>query len=250
MNLLLRKTAILNGWVNSFFFRSDRYLDVYFDCLKSALPGQHVILHLGAGEDRCGIYKLVRSMPGEIRMISLDIDSENLKRNPNPNRIVADAVRMPLETSSIDIITCEHLFEHLENPIAVMRECSRVLKPGGKLIFTAPNKWSYIGIATMILPLSFHVFWKQLIEGSGVADKHEMCRTHYRLNSIGKIKYVAAKTGFEVQELRTFAGAPGYTLIIPGVHIVSVFIHKLLDILQVLKPLRISIVGCLKKADS
>jgi ubiquinone/menaquinone biosynthesis C-methylase UbiE len=247
MNFVLKQTAILNGWVNSFFFRSDRYLDVYFEYLRSTLFGQRVVLHLGAGQDRCGIYKLVCSAPDKIKMISLDISSENLMKNPNPNKIVADAMKIPLETSSVDIITCEHLFEHLENPIAVMTECRRVLKPGGKLIFTTPNKWSYIGVLAMILPLSFHIFWKQLIEGPHTADKNEICRTYYRLNSIGRIKSVAAKSGFEVEELRTFAGAPGYSQILPGLHLMFVLIHKFLDIFQVLKPLRISIVGCLIK---
>jgi ubiquinone/menaquinone biosynthesis C-methylase UbiE len=248
MNVVLKKIAVLNGYVNSFFFRSDRYLDVYFDCLKSALSSEHVVVHLGAGRDRCGIYKLVRSVPGKITMISLDVSPQNLMKNPNPNKIVADAMRMPLETSSVDIITCEHFFEHLQDPMAVMAECQRVLKPSGKLIFTTPNKWSYIGVLAMILPSSFHVFWKQLIEGAHVADKNEICKTYYKLNSVARIKFVAARSGFEVEELKTFAGAPGYTQIIPGLHLLFVFIHKFLDTFQILKPLRISIVGYLTKA--
>jgi ubiquinone/menaquinone biosynthesis C-methylase UbiE len=131
MNLVLKKTAFLNGCVNSFFFRSDRYLDVYFKYLNSTLSDQCVVLHLGAGEDKCGVHKVVFSRSDKITLISLDINSENLMRNPNPKRVVADAMKMPLKASSIDVITCEHFFEHVENPIAVTRECWRVLKPEG-----------------------------------------------------------------------------------------------------------------------
>jgi len=246
----LRRTSVLNGYVNSFFFKPDRYLDVYFRYLDSALSNQCVVLHLGAGEDRCGVHKVVFSKSDKIKLISLDINPENLMRNPNPNIITADAMKMPLKASSIDVITCEHFFEHLENPMAVMGECWRVLRPGGKLIFTTPNKWSYIGILAMLLPLSFHVFWKTLLEGPNAADKNEICRTYYRFNSIGRIKCVAARSGFEIEELRTLAGAPGYTQIVPGLHLIFVLIHKILDTFQVLKPLRISIVGRLKKTDA
>ena len=98
---VLKEISVLNGHVNSFFFRSDRYLDVYFDYLKSTLSSEHVVLHLGAGQDRCGIYGLVRSVPGNITMISLDVSPENLMKNPNPNRIVADAMNIPLEASEV-----------------------------------------------------------------------------------------------------------------------------------------------------
>lgn len=38
--------------------------------------------------------------------------------------------------SSID---CQHVIEHVENPLFVMKECLRVLKPGGKAIIVTPN---------------------------------------------------------------------------------------------------------------
>ncbi len=46
---------------------------------------------------------------------------------------------LPYPTGSFDLITCVEGIEHLENPFHAIREFSRILKPGGKLILTLPN---------------------------------------------------------------------------------------------------------------
>lgn len=46
---------------------------------------------------------------------------------------------LPYPTGSFDLITCVEGIEHLENPFNALREFSRILKPGGKLILTLPN---------------------------------------------------------------------------------------------------------------
>ena len=38
-----------------------------------------------------------------------------------------------------DVITIWHVLEHLESPLTTLRECARILKPGGKLIVAVPN---------------------------------------------------------------------------------------------------------------
>ncbi len=46
---------------------------------------------------------------------------------------------IPYPSTSFDFVTCIEGLEHLENPYNAMREFSRVLKPGGKLILSLPN---------------------------------------------------------------------------------------------------------------
>lgn len=46
---------------------------------------------------------------------------------------------LPYPSSSFDLITCVEGIEHLENPFNAIREFSRLLRPGGKLILTLPN---------------------------------------------------------------------------------------------------------------
>lgn len=55
--------------------------------------------------------------------------------------IVCDIVNIPEPDASFDAIMCIEVFEHLPEPVAAIREFSRLLKPDGTLIITAPF-WS------------------------------------------------------------------------------------------------------------
>ena len=52
--------------------------------------------------------------------------------------IVSDIISIPVEGKSFDAIMCIEVFEHLSQPALAIREFSRILKKGGKLILTAP----------------------------------------------------------------------------------------------------------------
>lgn len=46
---------------------------------------------------------------------------------------------LPFEDDSFDYVLCQEGIEHIESPLTFTRECSRVLRVGGKLILTTPN---------------------------------------------------------------------------------------------------------------
>jgi SAM-dependent methyltransferase len=48
-----------------------------------------------------------------------------------------ESTRFP--TSSFDVVTMHHVFEHLSDPMKTLAECYRVLRPGGKLVIVTPN---------------------------------------------------------------------------------------------------------------
>lgn len=52
--------------------------------------------------------------------------------------IVSDIAHMPIEDNSFDVVLCSEVLEHLPNPESAISELIRVLKPGGKIILTAP----------------------------------------------------------------------------------------------------------------
>ena len=45
----------------------------------------------------------------------------------------------PVEAACFDVVTAGEIIEHMIDEAAFLRECRRVLKPGGRLIVTTPN---------------------------------------------------------------------------------------------------------------
>ena len=54
-------------------------------------------------------------------------------------RAAADVRALPFGTGVFDGVFCINLFEHVPEPAAVLAECARVLKPGGRVLAVTPN---------------------------------------------------------------------------------------------------------------
>lgn len=109
--------------------------------LSAITPGQR-ILDAGAGELQ---YKKFAS---HLNYISQDFgqydgvgDSSGLHVGSWDNSkvdIFCDITKIPERDASFDAIMCIEVLEHLPSPIDALREFSRLLRPGGKLVLTAP----------------------------------------------------------------------------------------------------------------
>jgi len=55
--------------------------------------------------------------------------------------VLADAGDLPLRTASADLVLCTEVIEHVTDPVRVLFEAHRVLRPGGSLILSAPFTW-------------------------------------------------------------------------------------------------------------
>jgi SAM-dependent methyltransferase len=59
---------------------------------------------------------------------------------PGPSvDVVGDARVMPFADASIDVVLITQVLEHIPDPIAVIAEIRRVLKPGGTLLLSVPS---------------------------------------------------------------------------------------------------------------
>jgi 2-polyprenyl-3-methyl-5-hydroxy-6-metoxy-1,4-benzoquinol methylase len=75
-------------------------------------------------------------------------------------------------SASLDAITMNHVIEHVHDPIALLQECFRILKPGGNLIVVTPNArslghgrygQSWRGLEP---PRHLHLFSQSTLQGS------------------------------------------------------------------------------------
>lgn len=75
--------------------------------------------------------------------IGVDLSLE-LLRNPKPNlspykRVSADAGELPFPDGVFDVVICNNVLHHVENPKAVVGEMQRVVKHDGFVIANEPN---------------------------------------------------------------------------------------------------------------
>ncbi len=95
----------------------------------------------------CGIGEVSPVLQtGSFRTLGLDINWQALctfrKHSPNVRLIQGDALNLPFSRGSLDLIVALHCFDLLDRE-GFLRECSRILRRGGLLIFDALNRHSY-----------------------------------------------------------------------------------------------------------
>lgn len=91
--------------------------------------------------------------------------------------IFGSALVLPVRTGSIDAVICFQVLEHVPEPLDLLKEARRALRPGGHLILTAPHIWNV----------------------------HEQPHDYFRYTQYG-LEHLFKKAGFEIVEVRPMAG--------------------------------------------
>lgn len=107
-----------------------------------SLPSGLKILDAGAGEQR---YKKYCT---HLEYVSQDFaqydgsgDGKGLQMksfNARNVDIISDITSIPVPDESFDVVLCTEVIEHIPNPLLAFKEFSRILKPNGILLLTAP----------------------------------------------------------------------------------------------------------------
>lgn len=115
------------------------------------------LLDFGAGTGN--LTKQIKSLNQFNSITAIDLLSCPVNLDSEIKWVVADlneATNFP--EASFDVIVSAEVIEHLENPRAVAREWYRLLRPGGKLLFSTPNNESWRSLLSLLMRGHFVAF--------------------------------------------------------------------------------------------
>jgi 2-polyprenyl-3-methyl-5-hydroxy-6-metoxy-1,4-benzoquinol methylase len=122
------KEAILEPWLRRMRIGSiEPYLAMYKECR---------LLDIGCGWEA----KLLRAFEPQISFgIGIDLKAPETNTDKLKTLSLKLDNQLPFKDQSFDLITMLAVLEHLEHPLEILRECSRLLRPGGGLLLTVPS---------------------------------------------------------------------------------------------------------------
>jgi SAM-dependent methyltransferase len=118
------------------------------------------------------------------RVVGLDLDATAIRHahatyaRDNLAFVVGDALALPFADASVDVVVCSHVYEHVPDPHAMMREIGRVLRPAGVCYFGAGNRlaWNepHYGLPLLsVLPRPLaDLYLRVLGRGTSYYEKH------------------------------------------------------------------------------
>ena len=125
----------------------------------------------------------------------------NLSEFPNTFVLCSPAEVLPVKSESLDVILLADVIEHLRDPLQCLCECRRILKPGGRLVITTPNR-------------AVENFWKG-VDGTLAApfrifrNRRPTPPVFERLFSRGELSNLAQEADFQIVGHRLIEFYPG-----------------------------------------
>jgi ubiquinone/menaquinone biosynthesis C-methylase UbiE len=151
-----------------------KLIEQFFNCID-AVDIKNVL------EIGCGVGIVTSNLSGKynLNIIGIDIDSgqiESAKKyhteNENLKFSEADAANLPFGNKQFDMVVSQNVFHHINKWDSVIKEISRVLKPGGYFIFT---DFAYSKFTVKI--------FKRIVKSYGVYTISEVINT-FKRNSL------------------------------------------------------------------
>ncbi len=116
--------------------------NIWLEKTLKKIPAGATILDAGAGELQfkkyCGHLNYVSQDFGQYDGSGNNAGLQMAKWDNSKLDIVSDITAIPRPDKSFDAVMCTEVFEHIPDPIAAIKEFSRLIKHKGYLIITAP----------------------------------------------------------------------------------------------------------------
>jgi glycosyltransferase involved in cell wall biosynthesis/2-polyprenyl-3-methyl-5-hydroxy-6-metoxy-1,4-benzoquinol methylase len=177
------------------------------EALPEGQPGQRV-LELGAAFHHVTAALIHRKRYEEVRCTDVWEGEPSSKRvlassdGMHRDEVIVDNFDLqsspwPYADGGFDVVLCCEILEHLAlDPMALMAEMNRVVKPGGTLLLTTPNLASAHAVEQTLRAESPYCYGQFEVSGR-TTDRHN------REYTAAEVAALAADAGFEAVSLRT-----------------------------------------------
>jgi SAM-dependent methyltransferase len=177
--------------------------------VSSLLGPEVVLLDAGSGSE---LPLICQYAPKVGLALGIDMESPRLQPPPNARIFVGDLERMPFPSSSVDVVISRSVFEHLEHPDRVLAEIQRVLRPGGRLVVTTPNKYYYSCLLVRMIPERAKAFYFRRVFGE---EAYDYFPVRYRANTRSALRSLARAVGLRVDKIEAIRHFPFYFVFSP-----------------------------------
>jgi SAM-dependent methyltransferase len=234
-------TALAEKLLRKYYRDSEHPYSLFEERVGQLLRPDSVLLDAGCGRT----VPVLRKFQGRAaRLIGVElVDFTDVP--PGIETHNSDLARLPLADASVDLIMSRSVFEHLIDPDSVYREVSRVLKPGGRLVFLTANLWDYGTIVARLVPNRFHASIVKAVEGRAEEDTFP---TAYKTNTRGDVDRLAARAGLGVEAFEYLNQYPNYLMFNGALFYLGVGYERLTSRFDCLRFLRGWILVTLRKA--
>lgn len=188
--------------------------------ISEVLSPDHVLLDAGCGAD---LPLLAQYGPKVSQAVGVDLCAPSVPLPPRTTVVVGNLEALPLRAASVDVLISRSVLEHLEHPIAVFREFSRVLRPKGKLIFTTPNKYYYSCLLARLTPERLKAYYFRTVFGE---DGYDNFPVHYRANTVAAFQKLAAQARFKLERVESVRHYPYYLMFSPLLFRLGIFYDR------------------------
>jgi SAM-dependent methyltransferase len=164
-----------------------RLIDADLEAAKGHFTGR--VLDVGGGRRR-GSFR----SPAGVRWFIADASAAG-----RPH-VCADVQALPFHDSAFDAIKITEVLEHVPDTGAALRECRRVLRPGGRLVATAPFLEHLHGDPHDYVRYT-DAMWRRLLAESGLTADSVTPQGGYFTHLAGMLRFLVQRAPFGLRHL-------------------------------------------------
>lgn len=196
-------------------------LEVYKEMASSLVSSQTMLMDAG-----CGEAGLVADLQARL-VVGIDMYLRPIRKTIQIDNVVeGNLSALPFADASFDLVTCSWVLEHLEQPVTVLSEIARVLKPGGHFLFITPNALNYLIWARRLVPNRVS---KPVVNVIYARGEDYVFPTFYRANTQRAIDGCLKRLGCVCRRFE-YVSDPSYTAFNEVLFWASVLVERVTDV--------------------